>query len=165
MKKFFQLIIRFPRLTIIATLLLTVFFALQLRKVRLEADLDEYLLDAHPAIIYEELMHDIFNYQESMAIAVFNDGPDGIFNPRTLAKIERITEEVGKVRHVIAQRDEDVKSLSSMDNIIGTEEGIEVVPIMEGIPATREEMERLKENIYGNDMFVGWLASEDGKGL
>ena len=162
MKRFFELVIRFPRLTIAITLLLTVFFAWQLKNLRLEADLDEYLPDDHPAIVYEELMQDIFNYQESMVIAVFNDGPDGIFNPRTLAKIKRITEETAKVRYVIAQRDEDVKSLSSMDTIIGVEDGIEVVPIMEEPPETPEEMERLKQRLYGNDMFVGWLVSEDG---
>ena len=162
MKKFFELIIRYPRATIVATLLLTIFFAWQLKKVHIEADLDVYLPDDHSAIIYEELIHEIFNYQESMVIAVFNDGPDGIFNPQTLAKIKRLTEDVAEVRYVIAQRDEDVKSISSMDNIIGAEEGIEVIPIMEEVPTTPEEMESSKRNIYGNDMFVGWLVSEDG---
>jgi hydrophobe/amphiphile efflux-3 (HAE3) family protein len=62
----------------------------------------------------------------------------------------------------VAQRSEDIKSISTMDNIVGTEEGIDAVPLMEEVPTTREEIERLKENLYGNDMFVGWLVSEDG---
>ncbi len=162
MKKFFELIIRYPRATIVATLLLTVFFGWQLEKVRIEADPDAYLPGDHPAVLYRELVHTIFSYQEPMVVAVFNDGPDGIFNPRTLAKIKRITQGIAEVRYVIAQRDEDVKSISSLDNIIGTAEGIDVIPIMEEVPSTPEEMESLKENIYGNDMFVGWLVSEDG---
>ncbi|GAB4342614.1 MAG: hypothetical protein Kow0099_20360 [Candidatus Abyssubacteria bacterium] len=162
MKTFFEVIVRFPRLVILATLALTVFFALQLPKLRLETDVEVYLPDEHPAVIYEELIRDIFNYQEPMAITIFNDGPDGVFNPQTLAKIKRLTEQVAQVRYVIAQRDEDVKSISTMDNIIGTAEGIEVVPLMEEVPETREEIERLKESLYGNEMFVGWLVSEDG---
>jgi predicted RND superfamily exporter protein len=162
MKKFFEAIISFPRLTILATLLLTVFFALQLKKVRLETDMSVYLPDDHPAIIYEELIGEIFNYQESLVIAIFNDGPDGIFNPQTLAKIKRMSEALAASRHVIAYRDEDVKSISTMDNIVGTEQGIDVVPLMEEVPTTAAELEQLKRNIYGNEMFVGWLVSDDG---
>ncbi len=162
MKRFFHLITGSPRLTILITLLLTIFFGLQLPKLRLESDVDVYLPDEHPSIKYEHLIQDIFNYQESMAIAIFNEGPDGIFNPQTLGKIKRLTEEVARVRYVIAQREEDIKSISTMDNIVGTEEGVEVIPLMEEVPTTPQEVEQLKENLYGNEMFVGWLVSEDG---
>lgn len=162
MKSFFQFIIRFPRFTIFLILLITAFFAFECTRLRLETDIDVYLPDQHPAIQYEDLVKEIFNYQESLAVAVFNDGPDGIFNPQTLAKIQRMTEEIGQVRYVIAQRRQDIKSLSTMDNISGTPEGIEVVPLMESVPRTRAEIERLKRNVYGNEMFVGWLVSKDG---
>ena len=161
MKKLFQTIIAFPRFTILATILLTIFFASQLPKVRLETDMEAYLPDDHPAVIYQDLIDEIFNYQESMAIAVFNEGPDGIFNPETLGKIKRITEEVSNVQYVIAEREGDVKSISTMDNIVGTAEGIEVVRLMEEVPATPEEIENLKKSLYGNEMFVGWMVSED----
>jgi predicted RND superfamily exporter protein len=162
MKKLFQLIIGFPKLTLLFALVLTLFFALQLPKLRVETDVDVYLPDEHPAVKYEEMVDEIFNYQESMAIAVFNEGPDGIFNPRTLAKIQRMTDEISQVQYVIAQREEDVKSISTMKNIIGTEEGIEVVPLMEEVPTTRDQIDELQENLYGNEMFIGWLVSEDG---
>ena len=161
MKKLLQLTIRFPRLTIVLTLAVTVFFALQLPKVRLETDMNVYFPEGHPAIEYEEMIKEIFSFQESMAIAIVNDGPDGIFNPSTLAKIKRMTEQIAEVHYVMAQREEDVKSISSLDNIIGTEEGIEVVPLMEEVPTTREQIELLRKAVYGNEMFVGWLVSED----
>jgi predicted RND superfamily exporter protein len=162
MKRVFELIIAFPRLTIAAVLLLTVFFVIQLPSLRVETDVDVYLPDGHPAVVYEHLIQDIFNYQEAMVIAVFNDGHGGIFNPQTLAKIKRISEEVAQVKYVIAQREQDIKSISTMDNIVGTAEGIEVVPLMEEVPTTPEEIERLKESLYGNNMFVGWLVAKDG---
>ncbi len=161
MKRFFELVIRFPRLTILIILALSIFFASQLSKVRLETDVDVYLPDDHPAVIYEDLVDEIFNYQESMMIAVFNEGPDGVFNPITLGKIKRLTEAISNVEHVIAQREGDVKSLCTMDNIVGTAEGIEVIPLMEEVPTTPAEIEALKEALYGNEMFVGWLVSED----
>ncbi|MBI5118127.1 MMPL family transporter, partial [Candidatus Poribacteria bacterium] len=162
MKPLFQIFIRHPKLTILVSLMVTLFFALQLPKLRIETDVDVYLPDGHPAVEYEDLMRETFNYEESLAVAVFNDGPDGIFNPLSLAKIKRMTAEISQAPYVMAEREDDVKSISTMDNIVGTEEGIEVVPLMDEIPTSREEIERLKQNIYDNDMFVGWLVSKDG---
>jgi len=161
MEKLFRFIIRHPWTTILSILLLTVLLASQLPKMHLETDVDAYMPDEHPAIIYERKIDDIFSYHESMAIAIFNEGPDGVFNPQTLAKIKRLTEQIAQVPQVMSQRDDEVKSISTMDNIVGTPEGIEVIPIMEEVPQTREEIERMKESLYGNDMFVGWLVSED----
>ncbi len=61
MKRFFELVIRFPRLTILIILALSVFFASQLSKVRLETDVDVYLPDDRPAVIYEDFVDEIFN--------------------------------------------------------------------------------------------------------
>lgn len=163
MKKFFEIIIDYPILTMLATLAVTVFFALQLPKLRLETDVDVYFPDDHPIVEYEDLIEEIFNYQESLVVAIFNEGPNGVFNPQTLAKIKRMTEEIALVKGVIAQREEDVKSISSMDNIIGTADSIEVIPLMEEIPTTPEEIQHLKDSLYGNEMFSGWIASKDQK--
>jgi len=162
MKRFFQFIIRFPKSTLLVALVLTLFFAIQLPKLRVETEVDVYLPEGHPAVEYEDFVNEVFNYEESLVIAVFNEGPDGVFNPQTLAKIKRMSEEIAQIRYVIAQRGEDIKSISTMDNIVGTEEGIEVVPLMEVAPTTRDQIEDLKENLYGNELFVGWLVSEDG---
>ncbi len=161
MNRLFQFVIDHPKLTILAAFALTLFFGFQLPKMRVETDVDVYIPDDHPAMIYQDMVDEIFNYRESMAILVVNEGPDGIFNPDTLARIERLTEKVSEVRYVMAQRDDDVKSISTMDNIIGTEEGIEVVPLMEQALTTDAEIAQLKEHLYGNDMFVGWLVSDD----
>ena len=161
MDRLFRFIVNFPKLTILIAFALTLFFGFQLPNLKLETDVDVYVPDEHPAMKYQDLVDEIFNYRESMVVAVVNEGPDGIFNPKTLARIKRLTEEISQVRYVIAQRDEDVKSISTMDNIIGTVEGIDVVPLMERIPETREEIEQLKEHLYGNEMFIGWLVSED----
>ena len=161
MDRLFRFIIGFPKLIILMAFALTLFFGFQLPGLRLETDVDVYVPDEHPAMQYQDLVHEIFNYKESMVIAVVNEGPDGVFNPESLARIRRLTEKISRVRYVIAQRDEDVKSISTMDNIVGTAEGIEVMPLMERIPETKEEIEQLKDHLYGNEMFIGWLVSED----
>jgi predicted RND superfamily exporter protein len=161
MDRIFRFIVSFPKLIILVAFILTLFFGFQLPKLKLETDVDVYVPDEHPAMKYQDLVHDIFNYRESMVVAVVNEGPDGIFNPTTLARIKRLTERISQVQDIIAQREEDVKSVSTMDNIIGVADGIEVVPLMERIPKTEEEIEKLKEHLYGNEMFIGWLVSED----
>ncbi|MFQ5901942.1 MAG: RND family transporter, partial [Thermodesulfobacteriota bacterium] len=47
-------------------------------------------------------------------------------------------------------------------NIIGTEEGMEVIPFMEDVPQTNKEVQRLKKAVFDNDMFVGSIVSKDG---
>ena len=67
MKKSFQFIIDFPRFALLFALALTLFFAFQLPKLQVETDVDVYLPDEHPSVKYEDLVNEIFNYQESMA--------------------------------------------------------------------------------------------------
>ena len=50
MDRIFKFIIRFPWLTILVTLLLTLLFGLQLKKVRLETDMNVYFPEGHPVI-------------------------------------------------------------------------------------------------------------------
>jgi len=77
-------------------LILALFFRLQLPKLRIETDLDVYLQDDHPSVVYQDLVEGVFNYQDSMAIALFNEGPNGIFNPQMLAKIKKLTKEISE---------------------------------------------------------------------
>jgi len=55
-------------------------------------------------------------------------------------------------------------SLATQDNIIGTSEGLEVIPFMEEVPTNPEALAALREAVHGNDMYFGTLVSKDDKG-
>lgn len=86
-----------------------------------------------------------------------------IFTVPVLEKIKRLTEMIERtpgannyqIFSIARQKVKDVRA---------TAWGIEVAPIMwPDVPRSREEIERLRDNVYANPTIVGRLVSEDGK--
>ncbi|RMD78453.1 MAG: hypothetical protein D6809_05785, partial [Gammaproteobacteria bacterium] len=163
LKPLYAFVLRFPKLLILVVLGLSVFLAAQIPHLRWETDARVYLPKGHPAIRYDEEVDDLFGVKDALIIAVVND-KEGIFNPETLARIDRITRKVAALPGVIARRTIDVASLSTASFFSGTEDAVGTVPLMPRVPKTPEEIARLKRLVYDNaELFVGNIVSADGK--
>jgi len=161
MKRFFELVIDHPRTTLSLLVIVTIFFLFQIPRIPIETDLKKWLPEGHPEVEYYDQVRDEFGLTSRVVIAVSDEGPSGIFNPVALDLVVHLTEEVKGMEGVI---EEDVISLATQDNIIGTEEGLDVTPFMEEVPKTQAEAEALREAIHGNEMYYGTLVSKDDKG-
>jgi hypothetical protein len=164
-KTLLALVIRYPRSIIFLITGITLLLGNQIKHLRFETDAESMIPHDHPAFIYNELIEEQFGVRDPLIIGIVNDhqGEDGIFNPRTLALIKRLSEKILEIDGVVTIRKEDIPSLATMDNIVGTDIGLEVRPFMEEIPTTKEECLLLKNSVYNNDMYIGWLVSKDGK--
>ncbi|MCK4560107.1 MAG: MMPL family transporter, partial [Calditrichia bacterium] len=162
MKKIFEIVTAFPKTTILLIVALTLVFGSQLANMRMETDAESMIPQGHPAIVYSDKVEEIFGIQDAIIIGIVNEEPSGIFTPHTLELIKRLTREIASLEGVVAITDDDVVSLATIDNIIGTEFGFEVSPFMEEIPATESEIAELKRKIYDNGMYTGGIISEDG---
>jgi hydrophobe/amphiphile efflux-3 (HAE3) family protein len=162
MKKIFEIVTAFPKTTILLIVALTLVFGSQLANMRMETDAESMIPQGHPAIVYSDKVEEIFGIQDAIIIGIVNEEPSGIFTPHTLELIKRLTGEIASLEGVVAITDDDVVSLATIDNIIGTEFGFEVSPFMEEIPATESEIAELKRKIYDNGMYTGGIISEDG---
>jgi hypothetical protein len=163
MRKFFEIITDFPKTTIFLIVALTLFFGSQLSKMRMETDAESMIPQGHPAIIYSDKVEEIFGIQDAIIVGIVNEEPGGIFNQRTLDLVKRLTGKIANLEGIVAITDDDVVSLATIDNIVGTEYGFEVSPFMEEIPSTEPEIEELRRKIYDNGMYIGGIVSEDGK--
>jgi predicted RND superfamily exporter protein len=161
MKRFFELVVNHPRTTLILVLVVTIFFLFQIPRIPIETDLKRWLPEGHPEVEYYEQVRDRFDLSSQGVIAVSDEAPEGVFNPVALKLVAELTEKVKEMDGVI---EDDVISISTQDNIVGTPEGFEVIPFMEDIPETQEEAEALRDAIHGNDMYYGTLVSKDDKG-
>ena len=162
LRKAYRVSSRFPWFVIIAVALLTVFFAMQLGKLRWETDARVYMPKGHPAIVYDEHVERVFGAKDTIIIGIVNDR-QGIFNPETLARIDRMTKKIAALDGVISNRDVDVVSLSTATVFYGDEDSIGSMRIMEAPPQTAGEAEAIKARVYENaDLFVGNIVSEDG---
>jgi hypothetical protein len=151
---------RFP--ISIGVLLLTAFFGFHSLKIEMYTAFSDLVPTDHPFIKVHNEFSKIFGGANLVLLAVeVKEG--NIFNPRTLAKIKKLTEMLELTRgasnyqifSIARQKVKDVRATSW---------GIEVQPIMwPNVPQIEEDLERLQNAIYANPTIAGRLVSMDGK--
>ncbi|MDP3451917.1 MAG: MMPL family transporter [Bacteroidales bacterium] len=142
----------------VIVLVLTVFFISSMRKnSRMETNLDEYMPKTHPAFVYSDQAEEWFNIKDGILIAIENKS--GIYNPQTLQKIKDISLDLIDMEEF---EENDVMSLYTADNILGSEDGMEVNAFYSSVPKSEVMLEELKQNVQTNDMVYGRLVSTDG---
>jgi len=148
--------IKKPWIVMAVILAITVFFFMQMKsRSRMETDLDKYMPHEHPAFVYSDQAEEWFDIKDGIIIAIENR--DGIYNPETLTKIKQITKELQKMEEI---EKSDVTSLYTADNIIGTEDGMDVKPFYKKVPKSQEDLDELRERVRTNEMVFGRIVSE-----
>ena len=157
MQKLLSKILKYPKISLLIILVISaVFFVTMKKNSRMETDLDKYMPQNHPAFVYSDKAEEIFNIKDGIIIAVENK--NGIYNSGTLQKIKDLTKKLGKMKEIDKG---DVTSLYTADNIVGTEDGMDVKAFYKKTPKTVEKLKELQEKVRSNDMVFGRLVSED----
>jgi predicted RND superfamily exporter protein len=144
-------------LVIISVVLLTAFFMVSLRRnSRMETNLDEYMPKNHPAFIYSDQAKEWFNIKDGILIAIENE--EGIYNTATLQKIRDISMGLMDYDEFI---DSDIMSLYTADNIMGSDDGMDVKAFYKRVPEEPQQLEQLRNSVVTNDMVYRRLVSED----
>ncbi len=155
----FKLITAFPKLTILVVVTATILVSIPIRSLRLETDVETMMPEHHPVFIYNKKVEEIFGTKKMIIVGVINEGPTGVFNPDTLKLVEQLSLKIKEMDGIIG---EDVVSLQTLDNIVGSEEGLEVVRLMETAPETPEAAQELRHAVFDNEMFINNVVSPDG---
>lgn len=143
--------------TLVLILAITVLFSTAIvNHARMETNLDKYMPHNHPAFIYSDQAEEWFNIKDGILIAIENK--EGIFNPLTLSKIKEISLDLLSMDEF---EEIDIQSLYTADNIIGTEDGLDVTSFYDEVPETVQELALLRKNVIENDMVYRRLISED----
>lgn len=150
-------LLHYPRTVLLLLLILTAGFFLKMTtNSRMETDLDEYMPKDHPAFTYSDQAEEWFNIKDGIIIAVQNKA--GIYNRQTLSIIRDLTRSFQDMNGI---EKKDVTSLYTADNIVGTEEGLDVKAFYSDPPQGEEELVALQKRVRSNDMAFGRLVSED----
>jgi len=157
MERIIQKLIQYPKIILLATILITVaFFQAMKMNSRMETNLDEYMPEEHPAFVYSDEAENWFNIKDGIIIAIEN--PKGIYNTETLQKIKDLTKRLQKFEEI---EKVDVTSLYTADNIVGTEDGMDVKSFFDRVPTSEEKLQNLREKVRANDMVFGKLVSQN----
>lgn len=150
-------LLRYPKIILVTMLIITIaFFSVITKNSRMETELDKYMPQDHPAFVYSDQAEEIFNIQDAIIIAIENLG--GIYQSGTLQKIKDLTLELGKMEEI---NKNDITSLYTADNIVGSEEGLDVRAFYKSIPKTAEGLQDIAEKVRSNEMILGRLVSEN----
>jgi predicted RND superfamily exporter protein len=157
MEKFLNKLLDHKWIVLTVVLGLTLFFFLQMKeKSRMETNLDEYMPKDHPAFVYSDKMEALFDIKDGIIIALQNE--KGVFNTATLDTLKQLTKRFQKMPEIDKN---DVTSLYTADNIVGTEDGMDVKRFYKRVPKTPEKLEALKKKVENNEMIFGRLVSTD----
>ncbi|NOZ73918.1 MAG: RND family transporter [FCB group bacterium] len=157
MVKLLEKTAKYPILTLVVILAITALFITEMRgNLRMETDLDKYMPQDHPAFQYSDQAEEWFDIKDGIIIAIEN--PVGIYNTGTLTKIKQLTKALQKMDEIEKQ---DVTSLYTADNIMGTDDGMDVKAFYKRVPKTSEKLNALRDKVRNNEMVFGRLVSED----
>jgi predicted RND superfamily exporter protein len=156
MGAFYAFLLKHPKLVLAVFILITAAFAVPASRIRIDSSVEGLMLETDPDRVFFDHMREIFGNDEVLVIALV--AQDTIFRPGSLRKIQRISDEMKDMDGV-----ERVISLTTVYDILPTEEGLEIQPLVDEIPEQDQELEALRAAALKNDLFRNAIVSKDGR--
>jgi hydrophobe/amphiphile efflux-3 (HAE3) family protein len=154
MDRLAEILLRYRWPLLFLLIVLSCFFATQLRFWSVRSSIDETLPKDHPRARYFEQFLQEFENPDLVLVGLKEED---IFRRETLERIDHLTREIEKVPHLLR-----VTSITNVPHIRGTEEGIEVRPFLEEIPSSPERLAHARTLALSNPRYVRNLLSPDG---
>ena len=150
-------LLKAPWVIVAVTVFISALLFMQMKSnSRMETDLDKYMPQDHPAFVYSDQAEEWFGINDGIIVAIENK--NGIFNTATLDTLKRLTKRLQKMDEI---EKADVTSLYTADNIVGTEDGMDVKAFFKRVPKTEAKLNKLKKNVENNEMIFSRLVSTD----
>lgn len=149
-----------PR-TALALLVATVLaMAPGLLRLELRTDGRSLVPPDDPAIALDREARRTFGLRDPLLVVLETRHPDGIFNPGTLGRLERLTRDLAALPGV---GPENVQSLASERSLRFYPNSHEFRPFLDPPPATPERLAEVRSEVEAIDVFHGTLVSFDRK--
>ncbi len=157
MEKLLNNLLKLKWLSMAVIVAISAYFVLEMKEnTRMETNLDKYMPQDHPAFVYSDKAESWFDIKDGIIVAIENK--NGIYNTATLDTLKQLTKRFQKLDEI---EKDDVTSLYTADNIIGTEDGMDVKRFFTRVPKTEEKLKKLQESVRNNEMIFGRLVSEN----
>ncbi|MFO0751711.1 MAG: MMPL family transporter [Thermodesulfovibrionales bacterium] len=158
-KSLVEFSVEHPKLIVVLTIILSLIAMSQFLKVRTDTNPKNMLPATSDVRMWNDEVERTFAlYEDTIALGIVNG--KGVLNRDTLARIQRITDEILKVKGVAAR---DVSSFTTIDNVTVEGDTLRAKPLLTAIPQTDKEMEALRKTLFENPLFIDRIISKDGK--
>jgi predicted RND superfamily exporter protein len=157
---YLRLLLRYRGTVTILVAALTVFFAYQLKDIRLHTDFFDFYPRRHPYIQFYNEFRRMFGTANVMNVILEVKKGD-IYNPETLQKLDRITKFMINTKGVVPYQ---ILSIAhpAVNSATITQGAVQVRPIFyPGIPTTQEDADRVRFAVYANPNIRGLYVAND----
>jgi hydrophobe/amphiphile efflux-3 (HAE3) family protein len=161
MRTWIKLMIKYRKAVIVATILVTIGFLLQLKNLQVIIDPDNTLPQSHPYVVTNNKIETMFGNKFTIVIGMSPKSGD-IYQTDFLQKVKNITSRIQQLPAVVKSNINGLAARKSK-SIQGTEEGMIVEPLMETAPQDQQGMEKLKKGLASNPVYKNLLFSNDEK--
>ncbi|MCK4956406.1 MAG: RND family transporter, partial [Candidatus Cloacimonetes bacterium] len=146
-------IIKFRWLIIFGFIAITIFFAMQIPKAEIDADMKSQLPKNMPSRLDTDKIDELFGGTEMIMMLIKTDD---VLNSETLKRVKKMSKKMNRIKGV-----DKVLSLFDLKSIKGEAGAMTINPMVQQIPKTTEQKEILREEIKRNDIVYGSVVSTD----
>lgn len=165
MSSIFSFIVHRAWWVLILIALITGGFVSQLSSLKMETNIEEMLPKSMDAYTNKKKLEKVFSSADMVVIGITNyNNPQGIYNPHTLQLIDELTQWMKQHKEFRTLALADLMSLSTIKNIRGTADGMEVEQFMQRPVSSTKDIALLKQRLIDNGLYMGSIVSDDGTG-
>jgi uncharacterized protein len=145
----------------LAVLGITVFLVTRIGSLQLDTNPDSWAPQKHAYVETTKLLKKVFGGTNVVIIGIAPKQGD-IYQPEVLAKIKRIQDGIEQIPHAVRH---NILSLAArkVKQIQGGRDGMEVRQMLEKVPQTPEDIEKLKAAVTSMPIYINSLVSPDGR--
>lgn len=149
--------LRHPKKIVVVFGLLTAFFALEMRNLRIDPSVEIFVPAEHPEVVFLREMREMFSMFSFFMVGVVDERAGGVFQPDTLRLVKGLSQDFEAIEGVT-----DVVSLYDFPYIEGDPQGMSVEPLYTEVSSDPAWLSRLEEKIRRWPLLEGSLVSRDG---
>lgn len=144
---------KYPWLIIASVLILTITFGYYAQNVGITTNIKDFFPEGHPQVETFDEIQDTFGGADYIMVAMVT--PD-IFTYDSLNQLRQVTEQLRRLPGI-----EQVRSLANVEEVKGSDWGIELASLIGEIPTEVSQLEALRERVLEDEMYGGTMVSLD----
>ena len=158
MKTLVRLVLAHPWPFVLLVLAVSTVMTFCLTGLTKDPSLESFVPADHPDKVYFDEIKERFGMSNFILVGVVTPQEGGVFTPEVMELVTKLSDTLGELPDVV-----DVVSVPNIGYIYGNEDGLNIEPIMDGLPDGAEGLDALRQRISDWDLLRGRLVSEDSR--
>ncbi len=154
-----DLAIRHPAATLALAAAVTAAAVPGLLRLELRTDGRALVPETAPAVVFDRKVRELFDVRDPIVVVLRSDHADGIFNPETLLRVEKLTV---ALRDVADIRPFHVTSLATEPGFRHRPGTLRYRNLIEPVPESAAQIAELRDDLRRIEIYDGTLVSSDG---